>query len=182
MQRRFRPPRTRSFAAWAVLLLVAAASYWFGQAPTPPAVPLPEGTVEVSRVVDGDTLIINGARVRLIGVNAPESVRPEYPVEPFGPEASEFTKKFVAQGNIHLTFDKERYDRHGRMLAYVWSGDEMLNQALVEQGLARWEPNFYYSESKKRLFRLAQDQAKSARRGIWSEQAQSNPIAERENR
>ena len=93
-----------------------------GSSPVPPE-SLSEGNYKVERVVDGDTLLLeNDARVRLIGVDAPESVKPDHPVEPFGPEASAFTKKWVGKaGNtVRLQFDKERVDQYGRFLAYVW--------------------------------------------------------------
>lgn len=133
---------------------------------------IPEGTYAVRRVVDGDTLLmVDGTRLRLIGINCPESVKPDSPVEPFGPEASQFTKDFIGRNKVRLQFDKEREDKYGRKLAYVFVGDEMLNEELLRAGLARYEHYFRYSETMKRRFRKARDEARDAKRGIWSVEA-----------
>lgn len=162
-----RPYSLIAFALLAALLLVR---FWqTHRAPRPPDA-LGEGTYAVQRVVDGDTLLLaNGARVRLIGVDAPESVRPDHPVEPFGPEAGDFARDFVAGGDgcVRLQFDRERVDRHGRFLAYVWVAGRMLNEELVRSGLATAETGFRYSDSMKRRFRRAEDEAKAAGRGMW---------------
>jgi micrococcal nuclease len=130
---------------------------------------LPAEAAVVQRVVDGDTLLLSDhTRVRLIGVDAPESVKPDWPVEPFGPEASAFTRQFVAGGKVRLEFDKERIDQYGRTLAYVWVGNKLLNEELVRAGLARCERKYHYSPQKKNRFVRAEQEAKDARRGIWS--------------
>jgi micrococcal nuclease len=132
--------------------------------------PLAEGVYQVRRVVDGDTLLLrDGARVRLMGVDTPETVKPDYPVEPWGPEASDFTRSFVGTGEVRLQFDRERTDRFGRYLAYVWVGDRLLNEELLRAGLARWEPGYHYNQAMKTRFRRAQREAQQARRGLWSE-------------
>ena len=111
-------------------------------------------------VVDGDTLLLrDGTRIRLMGVDTPETVKPDTPVEPWGPEASEFTRDFVAGGPVRLEFDRERTDRFGRHLAYVWVGNRMLNEELLRAGLARWEPGYHYSQAMKTRFRRAQREA-----------------------
>ena len=135
---------------------------------------LEEGTYRVERVVDGDTLLLaNGARIRLQGVDTPETVKPNHPVEPFGPEATEFTRRFVAQGNgaVRLQFDRERLDKYGRFLAYVWVGARMLNEELVRAGLATAELQYRYSSTMKTRFRRAEEEAEAAARGIWSSRA-----------
>jgi micrococcal nuclease len=106
--------------------------------------------------------------VRLIGANTPETVKPRWPVEPWGPEASAFTKRFVAGGDVRLELDAELHDRYGRILAYVWVGDRMLNEELIRAGLARAELQYRYSAAMKVRFRHAEAEAKAARRGIWS--------------
>ncbi|MFH1266468.1 MAG: thermonuclease family protein, partial [Planctomycetota bacterium] len=109
-------------------------------------------------------------RIRLQGIDTPESVKPNHPVEPFGPEASEFTRRFVAEGGgrVRLQFDRERVDKYGRFLAYVWVDDRMLNEELLRAGLATAETGFRYSKAMKDRFRRAEDEAKAAGRGIWS--------------
>src|SRR5690606_23531611 len=121
------------------------------------------------RVVDGDTILFEpDMRVRLIGVNAPESVKPESPVEPFGPEASQFTKEFLRGGVARLEYDRERFDQYGRPLAYVWVDDRLLNDELLRAGLGRWGRNYHYSDEKMQVFRAAEREAREEQRGIWS--------------
>jgi micrococcal nuclease len=146
------------------------------QAPLDTTAPLAEGDYRVVRVVDGDTIIVAPhTRIRLIGVDTPETVKPEHPVEPFGPEATRFSKDFLAGGTARLTFDRERLDRFGRHLAYVWVDDRMLNEELIRAGLGRYEPHFHYSQAMKRRFREAQREAREAHRGIWSQMVPAVP-------
>ncbi len=128
----------------------------------------------VRRVVDGDTLLLeSGARVRLIGADTPETVKPNHPVEPYGPEATEFTKQLIGStdGEVRLQTDREQKDRFGRFLAYVFVDDQMLNEELIRQGLATARTEFNYSSSMKRRFRQAEEEARLAGRGIWSSPA-----------
>jgi len=76
---------------------------------------------KVKRVIDGDTILLtNGERVLLIGVDTPETVHPNKPVEYFGKEASAFTKKMVEGKKVKLEFDWDRRDKYDRLLAYVY--------------------------------------------------------------
>lgn len=172
MARRYRRRWSYSAPALLVVALLAMLRYFLAEPAAPAPVNLPEGNYRVERVVDGDTLIVAGLdRVRLMGVNAPESVKPDHPVEPFGPEASAFTKRFLAGGLVRLQFDRERVDQYGRTLAFAWVGDKLLNEELVRQGLARAEMQYHYAPAMKRRFREAEDEAKAAQRGIWSQPA-----------
>ena len=142
---------------------------------TAPAVPeaLAEGMHEVRRVVDGDTLLLtSGARVRLQGIDTPETVREGFAVEPWGPEASQFTKDFIRRANqrVRLTFSLERKDRHDRFLAFVWNGEVMLNEELVRAGLAHARLDYRYIGSMKSRLARAQEEARRAGRGMWSSQ------------
>jgi micrococcal nuclease len=180
-----RSPRpTNAAALIVILLLIVAWRAWeaYHAGPAPPEA-LPAGEYHVLRVVDGDTLLLaNHARVRLIGTNAPESVKPDHPVEPWGPEASEFTKQVVQGRDVRLQFDKEREDQFGRLLAYVWYHDEksgqelLLNEELLRAGLARATLWYNFSEAMKRRFRKAEEEARRAGRGIWSRE-QAAPAA-----
>jgi micrococcal nuclease len=150
-----------------VLLAILRAWQEAQQAPAPAA--LSEGMHTVERVVDGDTLLLtNKARVRLQGVDTPETVQPNHPVEPWGPESSEFTREFIGDGRVRLRFDLERKDRYGRFLAYVYKGERMLNEELLRAGLARARLEYRYSDTMKRRFREAEQEARDAGRGIWS--------------
>jgi micrococcal nuclease len=175
-----RPPRRywydhRGTVVWIICLLLVA---WrvFDSSLNQPAAPvqLEEGTHEVQRVVDGDTLLLtSGARVRLQGINAPESVKDDSRVEVWGPEASQFSKDFIEHANhrVRLTFSLERKDRYDRFLAFVWDDDLMLNEELVRNGLAQARLDYRYSGTMKQRLAKAQDEARRAGRGIWSKPA-----------
>ncbi len=120
-------------------------------------------------VVDGDTLrLVDGRYVRLIGADTPETVMPNHPVERWGPEATEFTKRFVASGRVRLERDGPRKDKYGRQLAHIWVGDQMLSEELIRAGLAEAKTKYSYSKAVKARLTRAEDEAKAARRGIWS--------------
>lgn len=175
---RYRRSRWREFITAAIVLLLVAFRWWSeGTILDPPAggsTPggLKPGVYEVDRVVDGDTLILSSSRlrVRLQGVDSPETVKPESPVEPWGPEASDFTKQFIrdAKGSVRVEIDGEPMDQHGRHLAFLWDGDRLLNEELVRNGLARATLHYDFSERKKERLRRAQRDAKRDAVGIWS--------------
>jgi len=85
------------------------------------------------RAVDGDTLLLDrNERVRLIGVDTPETVDPRRPVQRFGKEASAFTKRMAEGKKIRLKYDQDRKDRFGRTLAYVYLEDgTFLNAEII---------------------------------------------------
>lgn len=160
----------RGAVVWVFILLLII---WRANSAIAPAGPerLEEGVHEVERVVDGDTVLLtSGARVRLQGINTPETVKPDHSVEPWGPEASQFTKDFIknAGNKVRLSFSLERKDRYDRFLAFAWNGEVMLNEELIRAGLARARRDYRYSEAMKRRFTQAQDEAQRAGRGIWS--------------
>jgi len=139
----------------------------FLTAPVASAVPL-EGTV--GRVVDGDTIHVKfGERVekvRYIGVNTPEVHHPTKGEEPGGREAMEANRRLVAGRRVRLETDVQARDRYGRLLAYVWVGDVMVNAELVRQGYAQVmtvPPNVRHQE----LFVKLQREAREAGRGLW---------------
>ena len=100
-------------------------------------------TASVVRVIDGDTIDVSldgqQERVRLVGVDTPETVHPEIGVEPWGPEASNFTKTLLPSGTkVRLEFDVQERDRYGRRLAYLYLRDgRRLNELLLQEGLAQ---------------------------------------------
>jgi micrococcal nuclease len=143
-----------------------------------PAGPTETGYV-VTRVVDGDTIHVGrdgvDLTVRLIGINSPESVKPNSPVECFGPQASDFAKAALTGRTVRLEFDASqgRTDQYGRTLAYVWverpgSRPTLFNQTAVRRGYAferQYGPTPYAWRS---VLRAAQKQAQSAHAGLWS--------------
>jgi micrococcal nuclease len=153
-----------------VLLGLAAWRWWAAPVQVPPAEFLEEGTYRVERVIDGDTLVlVNHARVRLIGADTPETVHPNHPVEPWGPEATRFTERFVAKGEVQLEFDGPRKDKYKRFLAHVWVDDQMLSEELIRAGLATAETRYRYSSAVKARLLRAEAKARAAGRGIWSD-------------
>jgi micrococcal nuclease len=124
----------------------------------------------VVRVIDGDTVEVSIAgvtdTVRLIGIDTPETVAPGEPVACFGPEASAFATSRLDGRAISLELDVEPRDRYDRLLAYVWTGDELVNETLVSKGYAvvtTYPPNVRYVER----FVAAQREAREAGRGLW---------------
>ena len=168
--RRFRWERT----VWGAVLLLTLIGYRLIVAPSR----LPDVSFDpseqhfVERVVDGDTLLLKGGvRVRLIGVDTPESVKPNSPVEPLGLEAAEFTRSQVEKRTVRLEFDRERRDRYQRILAYVYLGDTLLNEELIRAGFSRAETRFPYDSGMKRRFINAEKEARHAHRGLWADVA-----------
>lgn len=158
---------------WLVLLAIyVAIRLWLDPLDLREPDALKEGSYRVARVIDGDTLLLeSGARVRLQGIDAPETVHKDRPVEAWGPEASRFTTAFIqeAGGTVRLTFGNERIDRYQRHLAFVWDDEWMLNEELVRAGLAHAKLGYRYSGRMKRRLAKAQDEARENQRGIWAE-------------
>lgn len=124
----------------------------------------------VTRVVDGDTIEARvGGRiedVRYIGVDTPETVKPDTPVQCFGPRASTFNHRLVERRRVRLVFGVERRDAYGRLLAYVHLGHVFVNASLVRKGLARSltiPPNDRFAP----LFRRLEKRAARAGKGLW---------------
>lgn len=164
-------------AAWvtAFAALVVLANFLLEDSPAPSdqssSVPAAEREATVLRVVDGDTILVRGAngrneRVRYIGVDTPESVKPDSPVECFGREASDFNKQLVQGRKVRLVPDQEAEDRFGRSLAFVYVGDTFVNAKMISGGYARTieiEPN----TSKAEYFADLERVAIRTRKGLW---------------
>lgn len=135
------------------------------------------GFYRVVRVVDGDTLAlhINGKTetIRLIGVDAPESVRPGKPVECFGKEASVKLKELLEGGQVRLEQDitQDDKDRYGRLLRYVFLEDGRLaNQLILEEGYA-YEYTYEAPYAYQAEFKAAEERARSGKHGLWADKA-----------
>ncbi|MHB8918681.1 MAG: thermonuclease family protein [Desulfocucumaceae bacterium] len=129
--------------------------------------------VRVARVIDGDTFEIANRgkpeRVRLIGVDTPESVKPDSPVEPYGIEASKYTKELIGGKMVRLEFDVQERDKYGRLLAYVYLEDgTMVNAKLLEEGMAvimTIPPNVRMADTFLKIQRKAREEKK----GLWKD-------------
>ncbi|HXS43507.1 MAG TPA: thermonuclease family protein [Solirubrobacteraceae bacterium] len=126
----------------------------------------------VVRVVDGDTIHVRvdgrDERVRYIGIDTPEDVKPDTPVQCFARAAAAANGRLVGGREVRLVLDAEPRDRYGRLLAYVFRGDDGLfvNAELVRDGFARTltiPPNVRYA----RRFAGLVTQARRAGRGLW---------------
>lgn len=131
----------------------------------------------IVRVIDGDTLIVGttakaAQRVRLIGINAPESVVPGQPVECYGVESANVLRTLLAPGTaVHIVTDpsQDTYDKYDRLLGYVYRDTDnlLINKALLEQGAAyehTYDGRYAYQDE----FRTAARMTAVAHRGIWS--------------
>jgi micrococcal nuclease len=125
---------------------------------------------EVVKVVDGDTIHVRVAgrveKVRYIGVNTPEVHHPSKGEQPGGREAAALNRALVAGRQVRLELDVQERDRYGRLLAYVWIGETMVNAELVRRGYAQVmtiPPNVRHQEL---LVKLQRD-ARQAERGLW---------------
>lgn len=129
---------------------------------------------EVVRVVDGDTIVVGTERgqerVRLIGIDTPESTDPRQPVECFGKEAAGYTASLLPPGTpVTLERDAQSRDRYGRLLAYVYRSSDGLfvNEAILAGGFAQVltiPPNVTHTE---RLL-AAERSARASGAGLWS--------------
>ena len=123
----------------------------------------------VKYVHDGDTLhLIDGQKVRLIGINTPEVARDKKPAEPFGDEARDALRElFKADARVGVQYGYERKDRHGRTLAHLYLGDgRSVQQWLLDRGLAMAiaiPPNLHSVDCYQKSERMA----RIKRQGLW---------------
>ena len=126
---------------------------------------------EVIRAIDGDTLLLSmfgqEVTVRLIGVDAPESVHPEAEKNtPEGELASLWMKKFITGKRVTLEYDQELKDQYGRTLAYVYADGMLVEDVLLAAGMARtltMEPNTRYQHH----FEMIEKEAREGGSGFW---------------
>jgi micrococcal nuclease len=149
------------FASWFVLVLAVKPLACAAQQPGT----LPQTSCIVGRVADGDTFrCVDGRRVRLIGIDSPESQQ-----QPYGGRARSALLEMLPSGAaVRLETDVVPMDRYDRLLAYVWVGPTLVNEAMVRDGWAvlyTVPPNVKYVE---RLIR-AQNEARAHGAGLWSQ-------------
>ena len=126
---------------------------------------------KVVRVIDGDTVKIDyqdkATNVRLIGVDTPETVHPNKPVEAYGKEASNFVKNLLQGESVYLRFDTDRTDNFGRLLAYLYRAPDGLfvNLEIVRQGYGHVSTQFPFKHIE--LFRYYGNRARIAGKGLY---------------
>jgi micrococcal nuclease len=129
--------------------------------------------LKVVRIVDGDTIVVSSGgtteKVRYIGVDTPEDVKPGTPVQCFSRAAAAFNRRLVLGQRVRLVADAESHDRYGRSLFYVYRSSDGLfvNAELVKRGYARTltiPPNVAHAAEFGRLA----SSARRAGRGLWS--------------
>lgn len=129
---------------------------------------------KVSKITDGDTFYVmtknsEKFKIRLIGIDAPESynVGKKFRKEYFGKEAKVFATNLLKNKKVKLTFDVQKTDRYGRILAYAYlENGVFLNQYLVENGfavVATFPPNIKFVE----VFTKAEKSARNKKLGLW---------------
>ena len=129
---------------------------------------------KVSKITDGDTFYVmtknsEKFKIRLIGIDAPESynVGKKFRKEYFGKEAKVFATNLLKNKKVKLTFDVQKIDRYGRILAYIYlENGVFLNQYLVENGfavVATFPPNVKFVE----IFTKAEKSARNKKLGLW---------------
>jgi micrococcal nuclease len=154
-----------------LLLLVLVGTLYEGWRETsPPAFEGMEKTT-VQRVVDGDTFVTaGGERVRMIGIDTPETVHPSGIVEAYGVEASDYTKALIEKETVYMEKDVSDRDQYDRLLRYVYLEDgTFVNLHLVEEGYATvvtYPPDTRYTE---RLL-AAEQEARDGEKGLWGPQ------------
>ncbi len=128
----------------------------------------------VTRVVDGDTIVvqINGAqeKIRLIGINTPETVDPRRPVECFGKEASAFTKSLLTNQQVRLESDpsQDNRDKYGRLLRYVFLTDgTLINEKIIAGGYG-YEYTHHVPYRHQTEFKKTEQTARTQEKGLWA--------------
>jgi micrococcal nuclease len=139
-------------------------------APKPAA---PPGQATIIAVSDGDTVLVDidgvAEHIRLIGINTPETVKPNSPVECYGPEASHLTKSLLPKGTVvRIERDVEARDGYNRILGYVYRLDDglFINLELARQGAAV-ELTIRPNNAHEAEFHAAATEAQAAGRGLW---------------
>lgn len=118
-------------------------------------------------VVDGDTIDVDGVRVRYIGMDTPELGHGRAADDCFAKESADYNRNLVANGGLRLEKDVSETDKYGRLLRYVYLSDgRMVNEELVKQGYAKvatYPPDVRNAER----FRQLEREAKAGGRGLW---------------
>jgi micrococcal nuclease len=139
--------------------------------------------VKVTRVVDGDTIVLDdGTKVRLIGIDTPETKDPRKPVQYFGEEASAYTKRMLEGRDVRLEYDQQRLDKYGRTLAYVFvptaNGEIFFNEKIIQDGYAFAYLTYPFKDEYMTRFRNAEREARENNKGLWADTTEIGKAAE----
>lgn len=165
--------RIISYIVSLTIILIASATYSITTQQTNIIQAPAAGYYTITSFTDGDTITVNmngnDEKIRLIGVDTPETKKPNSPVQCFGPEASDFTKKLIGNQNVRLEADPlgDNRDRYDRLLRYVYLPDgTLVNQKIISEGFGFAYLSFDFSKSND--FATSQTEAQSAKRGLWN--------------
>lgn len=151
------------------LIAVFGLGYYLGYLNAPPK-SVEEafiGWYTVERVVDGDTIVVKGRRIRYIGVDTPETKHPKKGAECFGEEAFKRNEHLVSGRKVYLEGDVDNLDQNERPLRYVWLEDKkMVNLILIEEGYGR-ERYIYPNKKYREKFKEAEHTAEATKNGLW---------------
>ncbi len=124
-------------------------------------------TGRVVKVLDGDTVMVEGVgTVRYVGIDTPELHHPRRPVERFAARAAAINRRLVLGRTVRLETDVEARDAYGRMLAYVYVGEVMVNAEMVRRGAAEQYP-FPPNTRHRAMFARLEARAMREGRGQW---------------
>ncbi len=129
---------------------------------------------KVRWVADGDSIVLeNGRQIRYIGINAPEIEHEDQKAEPYGDKSKTINQNLVLHQSVRLEFDREKKDRYGRTLAYVYlRNGQFINVEMISRGAAYFlyiRPNTKYMK----LFIKQQQSAMHSRKGLWQDWKES---------
>lgn len=169
----------KTFKQWVTLitgivslfLYVAAQEGWLNQAGQVAQENQP-GLYTVTRFSDGDTIVVSmmgkDETIRFIGVDTPETHKPNTPVQCYGPAASAYTKNLIGDSKVRLESDSltTNRDRYDRLLRYVYlTNGTLVNENLIKNGFGFYYP--YFSFTKSVQFDEAQKSAQAESKGLW---------------
>jgi len=163
-------PRSAGRVLAGLLAVVALLALGLQAAATEPPCDTADPTRRtVVRVVDGDTIVLDGQeKVRLIGVDTPETVDPRKPVQRFGHEASAFTTRRLQGKTVHLAYDWQRTDKYRRTLAYICLPDgELANETIIRDGFGFAYLKYPFDADLMARFQAAEAAARTGHRGLW---------------
>jgi micrococcal nuclease len=130
------------------------------------------GSYSINHFVDGDTIAINMngkvETIRFVGVDTPETHKPNTPVQCYGPAAANYTKTMIGSQKVRLEADPQstNRDRYNRLLRYVYLPDgRLLNERIIQTGHGFYYPYFPYSKSEQ--FKADQELARAQNLGLW---------------